>query len=329
MNSAQHLRIVSVGLAAICLFGMACVSKTTGNEGNLEFAYVADDDLADFNKPIGVGASLDLIVAQAGSSAGVVVKKATSDKPEVAEVISAGGNSVVLTGKGDGSFRLSVETTTPAGDSLNDSVDMLVRTPDTLKIRHYCTTGSNANYEVDRDVLIGFDMLAGGKSVIGWGLHPVIFEPADGFVLNKNTKDQASLHLRTAKTKQTVVIKSTIDGTTSTIGLVTEADFNGARLALVTEPVGGVFVGAQRLMHVRPLVDEVPVCQSGAVMTAGASTPDVCTVKATHSGNVTSWVTITGISVGKCTFTVTLPNGKGGQGVSETFTVDVKQVVKP
>lgn len=329
MRSHQQLRIFSVGLAAICLFGMACVSSTTGNEGNLEFAYVADDNLRDFNKPIGVGASLDLIISQAGTGAGVVVNKATSDKPEVAEVISAGGNSVVLTGKGDGSFRLSVETTTPAGDSLNDSVDMLVRTPDALEIRHYCTSGATANYEVDKDVLIGFDMLAGGKAVIGWGLHPVTFEPADGLVLDKNTKDQASLHLHTAKTRQTVVIKSTVDGTSATVGLVTEADFNGARLANVTQPLGGVFVNATRLMHVRPLVDDVPVCQSGAVMTAGASTPEICTVKATKSGAVTSWVSITGHKVGKCTFTITLPNGDGGKGVSETFTVDVNQVVTP
>ena len=274
MHEPTKLRILSIGLAATALFGMACVSKTTGNEGNLEFAYVADDDLKDFNKPIGVGASLDLIIAQAGTSKAVTVKSATTDKAEVAEVISAGGNNVVVTGKGDGEFKLSVEATTPDGTNLSDNVNMLVRTPDVLKLRHYCTLSDTANYEVGQKVLVGFDMLrSNGQSVIGWGLHPITIEPASGLTLDKNTKDQASLHFTTAKTKQTVTLKSTVDGTTATMGLVTEGDFNGAKLSSATAPLGGNLVGKTRLMHVRPQVDNVPVCQSQTNMTATSTTP--------------------------------------------------------
>lgn len=324
------LRAVSALVAATLLFGLACVSSTTGNEGNLEFSYVTDDKVRDFNKPIAAGAQLDIFVAQAGSSKAVTVMSGKTDKPEVAKVISAGGNQVVVQGVAPGEFKIEVEAQLPDGTNKTDSINMLVRAPEVLKLRHYCTDSWAANYLVDQKVLVGFDMeMTNGQSVIGYGYHPVTIEPATGAILDKNNKDQASLHLQTGSTRQTVTIKSQIDATQMTLGLVLPGDINGASLNSATSPVGGNFVGQKRLMHVRPTVDGTPVCQSVLDMTVTNSTPDVCEVKSTKSGSVWGWVEVTGKKVGKCTFTCTFPQGDGGKGVSQLFSTDVSEIVKP
>ncbi len=38
-------------LALLCLLSLACRSRITGNEGNFQFSYAADDDVADFTSP--------------------------------------------------------------------------------------------------------------------------------------------------------------------------------------------------------------------------------------------------------------------------------------
>ena len=54
-------------IGALLAIGTGCTSKITGKEGNFQFAYAADDDPLDFNKPIAVGGRLDLRVTQVGT----------------------------------------------------------------------------------------------------------------------------------------------------------------------------------------------------------------------------------------------------------------------
>ena len=72
------LAVASMGIAS-----GACVSKTTGNEGNFEFSYPADDRVGDFNKPIAVGAFLDLEVRDVGDRSPVALDSASFVDPSV------------------------------------------------------------------------------------------------------------------------------------------------------------------------------------------------------------------------------------------------------
>ncbi len=86
-----------VALAITGALLVSCSSLTTGNEGNLTFAYIADEDLLDFNKPIAVGALLDLRVTEVGSQRAVEITSVTSGDTSVLEVVSFEGATVTAT----------------------------------------------------------------------------------------------------------------------------------------------------------------------------------------------------------------------------------------
>jgi hypothetical protein len=56
MNRRSTIHLAGAAL----LLTVACQSTLTGNEGNFQFSYDADDWITDFNKPIAVGAYLDI-----------------------------------------------------------------------------------------------------------------------------------------------------------------------------------------------------------------------------------------------------------------------------
>ena len=94
--SARHVATMAAfGSLALAVPSLtSCRSEITGNEGNLEFSYVADDDLLDFNKPLAVGASLDLRVTPAGTMPAQEFKKGgrrPTDRPEKSAIVPQPG----------------------------------------------------------------------------------------------------------------------------------------------------------------------------------------------------------------------------------------------
>ena len=91
-------KIVPV-IALLLLIG--CMSKQTGGAGLLEFSYITDDDILDFNKAIAIGAKLDVQVSAAGAAMLTPkpqIKAAKTDDPTIIKVDSFSGNTVTITG---------------------------------------------------------------------------------------------------------------------------------------------------------------------------------------------------------------------------------------
>jgi hypothetical protein len=319
------------GLAAAGLyFAIGCTSTTTGNEGNLDFSYTADDQVTNFNKPIAVGAKLELRVAETGTRRAVEVEDASSDDPGVLDVETFSSDRIIVTGTGDGNALIEVSAKVPDGSVVSDSVNMLGATPEVLKLRHSCTSGEDeAKYFVDTDgVLIGYDMeKSNGQSVIGYGYFPIEVTGDAELSLNESSTDQAHFHFDIGSMPGTATIASTIDETMLQFEVVTIGDVD----AVEANPANSLrlHVDETAFFHVWPTVDGVRVCQSEETMTAETSTPDICTVSAVDPPSdqgtldITGWVKVEGKEFGNCEFTVTYPDAADGAGASLDLTAEV------
>ncbi len=322
--------------AALALVASGCVSKLTGNEGNLVFSYIADDNAFDFNKAIAIGARLDIAVAENGSEKAAQLQAATSADPKVLSVVSTAASSATVEGVGDGNTLLEVEATVSGGETVSDSVNLRVRKPEVLQLHHVCTTDSKAHYLTGNLVGIAYELqLKNGENVIGYGLHPVKITPATGAALDTKTKAQQFLWLTIGSTPGTVELASTIDSRKLTLEVVAPAAIDGALLdgdAVVTTAL----VGTKKLVHVRPTAGGSPVCGANTEFSAQSTAPEVCKVKALTVANVTEgtidawgWIEVEALKIGTCTFEVLYPKGKAGAGLKAGLELTVKQLVGP
>jgi len=332
----------AVVLAGAVVFGgLACTSNTTGNLGNLEFYYAADDNLGNFNKPIAAGAKLELFVQDAGDGGDrqVTLINATTDDEAVARVASFSGNSMILEGVADGSFQVDVEATVArTGETEEDAVNMLVRVPEVLILGHTCEAHGNnsAYYLKGNEIGIPFDMkMMDGQDVIGYGYYPVELDNTLA-TLVEGQKGQALIRYQLGDETGEVVMTSTIDDTTASIKIAAEEEIGGVRLNNTEREL---VLGQTELVFVHPLIDDEEVCQSNAEIMATSATPDVCDVKpgfpelGTDEDDVpdlletgsTGWVEIASKTAGDCTFDIFYPNADGGNGVSATFTLPVAE----
>ena len=315
-------------LTLTLMLSMACDSRITGNEGNLTFSYDADDNLFDFNKPIAVGASLDLKVAVVGTNLPAPVNSAETDDAAVLEVQSIDGNQVTVTGAGDGEVLLSVEAQGPS-ETLTDSVNLTVRTPEVLELRHSCGEGGGA-YLVDSSIYVPFEMkMSNGQAVIGYGYYPVA--PSDAMLLQLDEGFQGQQYMRfDVLAAGSVALDSAIDETSLQLELAEEAAIDG-----VAEPIAFVLedidVGDVNAFYALPSVAGLTVCQADAEMVVASLTPTVCDVRPTGAANAapdaayeTGWFEIEGLAAGTCSYSVSYPAGNAGAGASGEFTHEIE-----
>ena len=320
-------------LALVGLYlAIGCTSTTTGNEGNLDFSYTADDDIRNFNKPIAVGAKLELRVHETGTRLEVDVEDATSDDNDTLAVETFARNRIILEGVGEGPALIEVTAKVPGGEVLTDSVNMLAARPDILELRHSCTGDAGpAKYLVGTDgALISYDFKkSNGQDVIGYGYFPFEVSGDAELTLNQTSTDQANFHFDIGTMPGTATIASTLDESTIDLDIVLPGDIDG--IEGNPSAVLRLSVGDTRYFSFWPTVAGDRVCQSEEEVQAETSTPEICTVRATapvdpdSSGafDLTGWVAVEGLSFGNCDFTVTFPNGAGGEGVSAEFTAAV------
>ncbi len=322
--------------ATLALVASGCVSKLTGNEGNLVFSYVADDNAFDFNKAIAVGARLDIAVAETGSEKPAKLQVATSADTKVLSVVGTAASAVTVEGVGDGNTLLEVEATLSGGETVSDSVNLRVRKPEVLQLRHVCTNDSKAHYLTGNLVGVAYELeLKNGDDVIGYGLHPVKLTPASGATLDSKAKAQQFLWLTIGETPGSVELASTIDSHKLTLEVVAPAAIDGALLdgdAVATTAL----VGAKKLIHVRPTVGGGPVCGANTEFSAESTAPEVCKVKALTVANANDgtidawgWIEVDALKIGVCTFEVHYPKAKGGAGLKANLELTVKQLVGP
>lgn len=331
MKSSKRFYAAYMLCAGVMVLG--CTSSTTGKEGNLKFSYSTDDDFANFNKPIAVGAKLDLRVSKAGTEGNrdATVQSATTGDDAVLKVSSTSGNTVVLEAVGKGSSEITVEAKLAAtGEVVSDAVDMMARVPEKHDIWHACLarTEREAYYLVSQDIYIFHEMkMNDGQDVIGYGYWPVKTDVEGALTLKTGHKDQQFLQFTTAAEPATVKVTSDLDGTVATVNLVKIDQANGAKLG---EFDNRVVVNRTELGYVLPTIDDKPICQARAEFTIDNSSPDVCTVSKltnvseTQQKRQAGWISIKGNAVGDCKFTVNYPGGDGGNGLSEELTVPVE-----
>ena len=328
MTRILSIRAAMLVFAAVAIAG--CQSMITGNEGNLEFSYRADDEVRDFNKPIAVGAKLDLEVRTNGTRQTVELLEATTKDPSVLKVAGKLGNKLTLEGVGDGTTDVSVEAKTKTGETVSDWITMRARKPNVLKARHTCSQEAEGFYLVGHDIVVGFDLRYEQGSVkepvIGYGYYPFTVQPAAALTLDQVSKDQQRFHFKTAATAQTATLTSTIDATTLSFRIFEEGAIDGA--SFDTDVGHKVLVATDGLFQVVPTIAGKPVCQGRAAMSVEVLTAEVCGVENTlatgeDAASENRWIKVNGKTVGTCNFTVTFPKGAGGAGATAQLSVEV------
>ncbi len=308
---------------------VGCESTLTGNEGNFQFSYEADDRVNDFNKPVAVGASLDLEVRDVGARQPVTLSSAAFVDDTVLVVASFADQNVTITGVGEGTALLEVEGTTTGGETLTDSVNLLAAVPDVLELRHTCTDQPEAAYLTSSRAWIPFELeRSNGQPVIGYGYYPL--ESLSGATLNVSDSTQTHIALDTAPQASDLTLASSIDDTTLDLVIATEGQIDGVSdpIAVVVEDID---VGDTNPFYVLPTVGGRPVCQATVLKTVTSNTPDICTIRerdpAPGTGDESfesGWFDVTGVMQGTCEYTVTYPGGNAGSGASATFTFPIE-----
>ena len=332
----QALIVHALILSASTLALSACESVTTGKSGLLEFRYSSDDDNANFNKPIAVGAKLDLRVYKAGSEGNrdATIESVTSEDDAVLKVVGSQGNTFTIEATGDGSAELTVQAKLSATDaSVSDAIDMMARVPEVVAVRHSCLAAAEVEgyYFKDQEIYLPFDMkLKDGQNVIGYGYYPVKFDNA-AVALKAGNKLQSFIHATIGDVTGPVRLTSDLDTSTAlTLNIVEPGQIDGARL----DDTSGIGVNKTDLRDVLPSIGQKPICQAKAEFTVESSTPTICEVKRISDQDAEQalkaltrtygWIEIKGLAVGDCSFNVTYPAGAGGQGVSVTLSVAIE-----
>jgi hypothetical protein len=336
--------LLGITAAITLISAVACQSSTTGKEGNLEFRYTTDDEVGNFNKPIAVGASIELRVYEAGAKIGQAdgeaeVLEVSSSDTSVLEVSKGGGNTFIVTAKKDGRAELSVTARVKStGEEVEDFVDMMGRVPERVTLSHTCAASSekSALYLPDQLLYVPFELkMADGQDVIGYGYYPLTFDPPEALTIKASGhKDQAFVHIEAGEVMGAVAVGSPLDASAKyTMEFVQQAQIDGAAISLASEVKLGA--GKSALLNVLPTVNDRPVCQAKTAFTVAVKTPDICDVKklAADAAEVQDeltrqpgWLSADGKAVGDCTFTVTYPAGMDGAGVSVDLTVPVQNL---
>lgn len=320
------------GIVSLLALAVGCESRITGNEGNFEFSYPADDNVLDFNKPVAVGAYLDMQVREVGTRTPVELTSASFDDPLVLDVEEFSGNTITITGTGEGGALLTVEGTTTSDEELTDSVNMLARIPEVHVLAHTCGDGADPmNYLVDQRVWVPFEFeMTNSQPVIGYGYYPITLSDTLT-TLDAEESNQQYMAFDNGTAAGSVTMTSDIDASTLTMNLVEGSAIDG-----IADPIPFVLedidVGDTNPFYVLPEVGGVKVCQADITKNVTSDTPTICELTDTDPEDSASgaasyefgWFTIKGLAAGTCQYTVTYPDGAAGAGVSEQFEYEIQ-----
>lgn len=314
--------VVAGGMVAI-----GCTSSLTGNEGELQFSYRTDDLGTDFNKPVAVGAKLDLTVRTAGEQQSVDINDVFVNE-DVFLVDGFMGDEFTLEAIGEGTSLVEVDADGPDGATA-DSVNMRTAVPEVLNLRHTCTSDNRAAYVIEREnVAVSFDMkLDDGTDVIGYGYYPVDV-PTELGTLDEDSSTQAFMILNLGSIAGDYAIGSTIDEGTLELSVIEESDITEAETNSGADGIR-VVEGETGSVVVWPAVEGTRVCHS-APHTATSLTPETCTVRGEQDPddpespfNTGSFVSIEGVAAGECRFEVTYTGGNDGTGATSEFVAQI------
>lgn len=340
MRQNQLIQVFTSLCLAFALAASGCESQQTGGEGNLKFAYPNDDDVADFNKAVAVGAKLELRLTDV-TGAKVEILAAASDNEKALAVINKLGDKFEIEAKGEGNAKLTVKVRKTDGTEVSDFVNMRALKAEVLKLTHSCTAGKDAIYLTNTTIALTYDLSRkDGQATIGYGYHPLTISPATALTLNTVEKTQWAYSYKTAALPGDVSLTSQLDPTqTWSLRLVEEGAIDGAKVEF-SVPAATASVGQKQWLLVRPLVATAPVCQPNTTFTVAVTSADVCTVIAASQSAANTakllntakgaaaegftWLELQGKKAGTCAFAVTWPKALGGKGYTASLQVEVK-----
>ncbi len=341
MSSQSFLaRASTVGLATTILLSVGCTASTTGEEGNLRFSYTTEVAGTDFDRPIAVGAKLDLRAYRANVAASesndVSLNNADSSAPAILEVLSASGNTIVLEAKGEGQARISVDT----AQGLSDAVTLTTRAAEVVRSHHVCLGedgARGATYLAGQEIFLPFVLgLSDGSNLVGYGYYPLTADDA-GVTVKPNQREIGFVTLVIGPdVSGPVALTSSVDDDfTMTLNVVSEADIQGARLANPSAVVG---VGNADIFSVQPtLARDEPLCQADATFTVATTTPEICDVARLQGDEESAaialsrqlgWISVEGKQLGDCELTLTYPNADNGAGITAEARVSVQNLAQ-
>lgn len=337
MSMTRNLQFGALAITTIMTLS-ACESSTTGKSGLLEFRYSTDDDFADFNKPIAVGAKLDLRVYKAGTAGDLdaTVESATSEDENILKIAGTSGNTITLEATGDGSAELEVTAKlADTGESVTDAIDMMARVPEVVTVSHLCLNASAAEgyYLKNSEIYLPFEMkLKDGQNVIGYGYYPVQFDN-EAITLSAGNKSQSHIKVTIGETSGESKLSSELDTTTAlTLNIVEEGQIDGALL----DGNAQASVGQHTIAQVSPTVAGKTLCQAKTEFTVETTTTDICDVKRlvddstlTELAREYGYLEVEAKSVGDCKFTITYPKGNAGQGATVALELPIQAAAQP
>lgn len=325
MSSARNLAVVLV--IALAFGAVACESRITGKEGNLQFAYYGAGDVLDFNKPIAVGANLDLRVTEAPDGADVTVLEVDFDPEGVLGATEIYGNTIVVEGLDHGRTEIRAEAELLDGEIVEDFIDMRARVATRLEVDHYCTQDRSALYLTEQEIWLPFSVYDDNdERLIGYGYRPVDFSPPGQVTLHTDNKNQRQLRIDTGLTPGFVEIQSTIDETSLGLELVPQTVIDGLDAEVGAEPR----VNHTTTIHFQPLVQGERVCQPNLPFEIENLTPEICEVQFanveddSHHFQELGVVVVEGSQQGECTILGILDDVNNQQGVSTEASVTIQ-----
>ncbi|MEL6184395.1 MAG: hypothetical protein AAFU79_07210 [Myxococcota bacterium] len=316
-------RLPRASLLLVLSLSPACTSRLTGNEGNFEFSYIADDAIEDFNKPIAPGASLDIEVRTVGDRRNVRLDAVITD-PSLFEVVEILGNRFTLRALREGNGLIEVEGQATGEPILGDSINLTAREPDRVRLSHTCVEGRNGLYLTGQRILVPFEMeRSNGQPVIGYGRYPVVISDSTLLTLDASVRAQAFLHLDTGLEPGRAEILSDLDPSSLAVDIVAPDAITGSEIFF--DQLIETDVGDTDRYFVLPTSGGQPICQAAIAKSVVSLTPETCTAfdsTPSSEGPELAWLAVTGVSAGTCELSVSYPTATMG-GISTTVTIEI------
>lgn len=314
-------------LVAFALFVTGCMSKLTGVNQRITFAYLAAESIENFHKPIAAGARLDLHAMElTDDDEAMTIVAAASHDPEVLSVECLENDRVVLLGRAVGSARIEVTARDRYGKQHTDVVDMSVRSPDHVAFGHSCTDELFAVYPAGTEITLPWAMYQEDeRPLVGYGFHPFRATPA-GAMEFLESRETGMLRVRTGAPRHRASIRSTIDDALLGLAFARPKDVDG----ITTDSDEMILLeGDEAFAFFRPTVAGVPFCDAGLETLARSKTPEICEASGKldddddEESNRIGFAKIHARRFGHCEIEVVFPEAASGAGVAKTVTIPV------
>ena len=289
-------------------FSIGC-ARQTGARSQVVFMYQAPADPFNFNKPIGVGHTLELYVHDIEHDRPVTIQRVKSLSPDVLSVEGHVAHMFGVKAHKPGRARLVVWFEDEDGQVKRDSVVMRASDVDRVALSHPCGTDDRGRAPLylrgARDLFVPwFRQDANHEIIIGYGQFPVEVSPEGAASIRTNRTDGGGLSLDiedvsafTLRPKQGPPLRfetTTLDR----IDTVTLDDW---------DKNAWMVAGMNTYVWPQPTVRGRGICTEEIRFEAKSLTPDVCMARAESDFGL---VMLRGKSWGICRYEISFPGTK-------------------